>query len=397
MAIDGFSFNTIDNSRVDPNSPIDTTLMTDLRDALEFLQRWLGKTFLGAAVADHNHDGVNSALTQSPMSLNMVLVSWEGNGSVTEREIQHHPIKKDLGIIVLNDDATEDAGFINIKEAVPQVDSVSVTRWANQIEDNIFDVNTATNYPNGLHIQASNEWNASGISYTALLMKEIEGLVAIGTYDGTGVAQTIDISTTSDNGIADFQPDFVWVWRTNATNIGGVIRTEDHASTNSQNAESGNQLSDDIIALVSNGFNVGAGVLANASGGEFRYLAVKKGSAGGVTIEKVTSPQDGTEQYVSLTTITDTPVLALAIRTDASDTTGVHVHLLNARPLNDGLDRELGLQIDASDEDWTDGIIALANGEIKVGAVFPNLATDVSNIWAFSSSPMPIYSEVRTT
>jgi len=60
MAIDGFDFNTIVNGRIDPDSPLDTTLFNDLRDQSEFLQRWLGKSFIGAAVADHNHDGANS-------------------------------------------------------------------------------------------------------------------------------------------------------------------------------------------------------------------------------------------------------------------------------------------------------------------------------------------------
>ena len=60
MAIDGFDFTTISDGRVDPDSPLDTTLTTDYRDNSEFLMRWLGKSFLGAAVADHDHDGSNS-------------------------------------------------------------------------------------------------------------------------------------------------------------------------------------------------------------------------------------------------------------------------------------------------------------------------------------------------
>lgn len=60
MSIDGFDFNTIVNGRIDPDSPLDTTLFNDMRDQSEFLKRWLGKSFVGAAVADHDHDGVNS-------------------------------------------------------------------------------------------------------------------------------------------------------------------------------------------------------------------------------------------------------------------------------------------------------------------------------------------------
>ncbi len=61
MAIDGFSFTTIANSQVDPDSPVDTVLATGYRDNSEFLMRWLGRDFLAGAVANHDHDGVNSA------------------------------------------------------------------------------------------------------------------------------------------------------------------------------------------------------------------------------------------------------------------------------------------------------------------------------------------------
>ena len=60
MSIDGFDFTVISNGRIDPDSPLSTDLFTDMRDNMEFLKLWLGKTFVGAAVADHNHDGTNS-------------------------------------------------------------------------------------------------------------------------------------------------------------------------------------------------------------------------------------------------------------------------------------------------------------------------------------------------
>ena len=60
MTIDGFDFTIISNGRVDPDSPIDTTLMTDLRDNDNFLKLWMGKSFIAGAVADHDHDGLNS-------------------------------------------------------------------------------------------------------------------------------------------------------------------------------------------------------------------------------------------------------------------------------------------------------------------------------------------------
>jgi len=54
-------FTTILDAAVDPDSPIDTTLMTAYRDRDIFLMEWMGASFFGNAVQDHNHDGDNSA------------------------------------------------------------------------------------------------------------------------------------------------------------------------------------------------------------------------------------------------------------------------------------------------------------------------------------------------
>ena len=72
MAIDGFDFTTIANSQVDPDSPVDTVLATGYRDNSEFLMRWLGRDFLAGAVANHDHDGVNSALVTGSVPANSV-------------------------------------------------------------------------------------------------------------------------------------------------------------------------------------------------------------------------------------------------------------------------------------------------------------------------------------
>lgn len=55
---------TIADSAVDPDSPVDTTLMTGMRDSLVHLREWLGASFTGGAVQNHNHDGANSALVE---------------------------------------------------------------------------------------------------------------------------------------------------------------------------------------------------------------------------------------------------------------------------------------------------------------------------------------------
>lgn len=52
----------IADTQIDPDSPIDTALMTSIRDNLIFLKEWIGASYAATAVQDHNHDGVNSAL-----------------------------------------------------------------------------------------------------------------------------------------------------------------------------------------------------------------------------------------------------------------------------------------------------------------------------------------------
>lgn len=51
----------IADTAVDPDSPIDAALMTGLRDDVVHLREWVGASYVGGAVQDHNHDGANSA------------------------------------------------------------------------------------------------------------------------------------------------------------------------------------------------------------------------------------------------------------------------------------------------------------------------------------------------
>lgn len=64
MAAITVSLLTIADAAVDPESPVDTVLVTGLRDNIEYAIQWLGHSFRGGAVQDHNHDGVNSAKLQ---------------------------------------------------------------------------------------------------------------------------------------------------------------------------------------------------------------------------------------------------------------------------------------------------------------------------------------------
>lgn len=52
------------DTAIDPDSPIDTTLITGFRDSLRHLREWVGASYYAGAAQDHNHDGTNSAVVQ---------------------------------------------------------------------------------------------------------------------------------------------------------------------------------------------------------------------------------------------------------------------------------------------------------------------------------------------
>jgi hypothetical protein len=59
----------IADADVDADSPGDNTLVEGIRDDLVHLREWLGHTYTGNAVQDHDHDSVNSAPLASPYTI----------------------------------------------------------------------------------------------------------------------------------------------------------------------------------------------------------------------------------------------------------------------------------------------------------------------------------------
>jgi len=60
MASPTKNWTDIPDSAIDADSPLDTTLMSEIRDDIVHVYEWLGVNY--TAAQDHNHDGVNSAL-----------------------------------------------------------------------------------------------------------------------------------------------------------------------------------------------------------------------------------------------------------------------------------------------------------------------------------------------
>ena len=83
MAAPSKTFTVIADSDTDAESPIDTDLVTSLRDNDIHLEEWLGKNFIAAV--DHDHDGVNSAFVSS------VLETEQATTSGTEKDFTGIP------------------------------------------------------------------------------------------------------------------------------------------------------------------------------------------------------------------------------------------------------------------------------------------------------------------
>ncbi len=64
MTVPSKSWSLITDGQVDADSPLDTTLITALRDNLVHLEEWLGDGY--AATKDHDHDGLNSKVLGTP-------------------------------------------------------------------------------------------------------------------------------------------------------------------------------------------------------------------------------------------------------------------------------------------------------------------------------------------
>jgi len=60
MSVPSKNWSTIADAAVDPDSALDTTLITAVRDNLVHVYEWLGYGY--TAQQAHNHDGVNSTL-----------------------------------------------------------------------------------------------------------------------------------------------------------------------------------------------------------------------------------------------------------------------------------------------------------------------------------------------
>jgi hypothetical protein len=120
---------------------------------------------------------------------------------------------------------------------------------------------------NGFQIGTNNEVNSNNQTHHFLAMKTYPGMLASGTYVGTGVAgKTV-------TGIG-FSPDFLIVKREGVSV--GVLTTSNSTPSSYQMSASG-ALSGGITALGVDGFTVGSAGQVNTNGDTYHYIAFKAG------------------------------------------------------------------------------------------------------------------------
>ncbi len=110
MAAPSKSFTFIPDGDIDPDSPITTGLMTELRDNDQHLESWLGESFVAAV--DHDHDGVNSKAVAVASLFGSALfnLSTSGTTAVSTGALSFEP--KVVLVVGIADTVTDDSLYV---------------------------------------------------------------------------------------------------------------------------------------------------------------------------------------------------------------------------------------------------------------------------------------------
>jgi hypothetical protein len=218
------SWVTIADSAVDPDSPVDTTLMTGLRDDLVHVREWLGASYYAGAVQDHNHDGVNSAMM--PIGPNLLRNgSFDGGSGLdgwtqtpyTDGSISVNTSNESDGVNCVAITSTvlaNGGGYITSDEYVPAVYGraytlgglvhASVANVSSKVEIKWYDqakalVSSSTLQSSSATPTSATEWIATAVApSTAKYMRVVVtgGVPATGSATGTVYFDALYLSAT---------------------------------------------------------------------------------------------------------------------------------------------------------------------------------------------------------
>lgn len=136
------AFTAIADTAVDPDSPVDTALVTALRDNTTHLREWLGASFYAGAKQDHSHDGVDSAMVEIGPNLlrNGSFESGESGWTFTDYSGGSHAISAAeyihgiKSLAITSTVLANGGGYAESNEYVPvggsQFLSFEIWRWA---------------------------------------------------------------------------------------------------------------------------------------------------------------------------------------------------------------------------------------------------------------------------
>ncbi len=112
MAAPSKNYTMIADSQVDADSPLDATLLTQLRDNIVHLKEWLGDSY--TAAKDHDHDGTNSKEVATIADGAVSTTAKLANGVVTGDKMNKSPLLTGAQSIGANQSWTPAAGVYNI-------------------------------------------------------------------------------------------------------------------------------------------------------------------------------------------------------------------------------------------------------------------------------------------
>lgn len=308
--ISGYDWTTIAASRVDADSPVDETLMGDLVDNDNFLMSWLGGTYLANATLDHNHDGSNSAkIAGASGGSKMAVLSYEcPNQTCWVRRMNFLP--EWVFIASMNESASNGVHVKTTNMAatadmrlVGSSSTVAIGRGLDQL------------FYGGVGLTdfgTPDTLNVGGDYYTGLFLSSSSGLIASGSYTGTGTTKIVSTG---------FQPKLVMIVATatgSATDL--QIKTLNMASTTSKAADnSGTNSTDAITAFSATSFTVSTHVNVNQSSVAYDWIALTTGTVDGEKIGTLTWTGNASAAR-AITGLGFAPQAVIVIREDATST-----------------------------------------------------------------------------
>lgn len=337
MALPSKTFTSITDVRIQPDAPVDTTLMRDLRDNdINSSERIGIPTGSGTADRNHAHLGLgkdgSAAIGGTTGGISIVSGSYLGtfdnnNPNLTRFKPEFMMIAKvartgvggSAGPVIKHsgDDAGESTPLLGSGGKA----SVGINRL--QLGGASFD-------------SGAPFFNTVDDRFTTLLLKSNPSGIKFGTYTGDNAA---------DRGITGigFQPSIVFVWRaTSNVNSIPVIKTIGMTGDNSKDfgGNSGAIITNGIKTLDLDGFTIGNSSRVNSNNIVYAFVALKSFTDSGEAVQVDSYTGNGVNPRTLVNTAGFAPHWAWIINTDIAGSTRTlvlsSIEMRNALSTDDG-------------------------------------------------------------